>query len=176
VPIKRVVLFSSGVGYFEHQGQVEGNANLDLKFNVGDVNDLLKSMVLQDLGGGNISTVTYGSRDPITKTLQTFGIDLTSNPTLAQLFSQIRGERVEIEAPTKIHGTIVGTETQKQLVGENQLIEVEYLNLLTDDGPRRVPLDSIGRIKLANSELDAELRQALKVLAMGHASSIAALL
>ena len=170
VPVKRLVLFSSGVGYFEHQGQVEGDANVDLKFNVDDVNDLLKSMVLQDLGGGNISTVTYGSRDPITKTLQTFGIDLTQSPTLAQLLGQIRGERVEIEAPTKIHGTIVGMETQKQPVGENQVVEVQYLNLLTDEGLRRVPLDSVGRIKLANSELDAELRQALKVLAMGHAT------
>jgi hypothetical protein len=49
-PIKRIVLFSSGVGYFEHQGQVEGNATIDLKFDVEDVNDLLKSMVLEDRG------------------------------------------------------------------------------------------------------------------------------
>jgi hypothetical protein len=93
VPVKRVVLFNSGVGYFEHQGQVDGEATVDLKFNVEDVNDLLKSMIVQDLGGGQVSTVTYGSRDPITKTLQTFAIDLTSNPTLGDLLAQIRGER-----------------------------------------------------------------------------------
>src|SRR4051812_41260256 len=52
VPVKRVVLFSSGVGYFQHQGQVTGNASVDLKFRIEDVNDLLKSMVLEDLGGG----------------------------------------------------------------------------------------------------------------------------
>ena len=84
-------------------------------------------MVLQDLGGGQISTVTYGSRDPITKTLQTFAIDLTSNPTLGELLGQIRGEGIEIEAPTRIRGTIVGVEKQKKLVGENQFIEVEFL-------------------------------------------------
>ena len=50
------------------------------------------------------------------------------------------------------------------------MVEVEYLNLLTDDGLRSVPLDSVGRIKLANEKLDAELRQALAVLAMGHAT------
>src|SRR5687768_3628488 len=138
LPVKRVALFNSGVGYFEHRGKVNGDATVDLKFNVDDVNDLLKSMVLEDFNGGQISTVTYGSRDPITKTLSTFAIDLTSNPTLGQLLAQIRGEEIEIEAPTKIQGTIVGVETKKQQVGENQVIEVEYLNVLTDDGLRRI--------------------------------------
>ncbi|MEX2316546.1 MAG: hypothetical protein WD669_05300 [Pirellulales bacterium] len=173
VPVKRVVLFSSGVGYFQHQGQVTGNAAVDLKFQVDDVNDLLKSMVLEDLGGGQISTVTYGSRDPITKTLKTFAIDLTTNPTLGQLLSQVRGEKVEINAPTAITGTIVGVETQKQskpVPGGQQVVDVELLNLLTDDGLRRIPLDSIGRIKLASAELDAEFRQALTVLATAHAT------
>lgn len=170
VPVKRVVLFNSGVGYVEHGGKVDGDATVDLKFDVDDINDLLKSMVLQDLGGGQISTVTYGSRDPITKTLQTFAIDLTQNITLGQLLTQIRGERIEIEAPTKIEGTIVGVETRKQQVGDNQVVEVEYLNVLTDDGLRRIALDSVGRIKLANKELDKEFRQALSVLAKGHAT------
>jgi len=170
VTIKRVVLFNSGVGYIEHAGKVTGDASVDLKFDVGNVNDLLKSMVLRDLDGGQISTVTYGSRDPITRTLQTFAIDLTSNPTLGQLLAQIRGEKIEIEAPTKIEGTIVGVETKKEQVGENQVIEVEYLNVLTDEGLRRIPLDSVGRIKLANEDLDKEFRQALSVLASGHAT------
>jgi hypothetical protein len=170
VPIKRVVLFSSGVGYFEHQGQVDGDATVDFKFNVEDINDLLKSMVVQDLGGGQVSTVTYGSRDPITKTLKTFAIDLTSNPTLGDLLAQIRGEAIEIDAPTQLRGTIVGVEKQKKSLGENETIEIELLTLLTDEGLRRIPLDSIGRIKLANEGLDGELRQALAVLATGHAT------
>jgi hypothetical protein len=171
LPVKRVALFNSGVGYFEHRGKVSGDATVDLKFNVDDVNDLLKSMVLEDFDGGQISTVTYGSRDPITRTLGTFAIDLTSNPTLGQLLAQIRGERVELEAPTKLQGTIVGVEKKQQFVGDNKvMVEVEYVNLLTDEGLRRIPLDSVARIKLSNAELNAELQQALAVLAMGHAT------
>lgn len=170
LPIKRVVMFSSGVGYFQHQGKVEGDASVDLKFRVTNINDLLKSMVLEDRGGGQISTVTYGSRDPITKTLQTFSIDLTKSPSLGQLLSQIRGEQIEIDAPNKAVGTIIGVEKRKEAAGEKQVVEVEYLNLLTDEGLRRIALDSVGRIKLSNPQLDAELRQALKVLAAGHAT------
>src|SRR4051794_2731705 len=75
LPIKRVVMFSSGVAFFEHGGQVDGNAQVEMKFDVKDINDLLKSMVLQDEGGGKISTVSYGSKDPLTRTLATFSID-----------------------------------------------------------------------------------------------------
>ena len=45
LPISKVVLFSSGVGYFERKGEVEGNARVDLTFQVRDINDLIKSMV-----------------------------------------------------------------------------------------------------------------------------------
>jgi hypothetical protein len=170
VPLEKVVLFNSGVGFFERGGKVSGDARLELKFKAEDVNDLLKSMVLQDLGGGRISTVTYSSRDPVTRTLKTFAIDLTNNPTLAQLLAQIRGERIEVEAANPLVGVIVGMETRKEAVGKDQVVDKEYLNLLTDDGLRSVPLEGIGRIKLADPKLDAELRQALAVLALGHAT------
>ncbi len=170
LPVRRVVLYNSGVGYFEHQAQIEGDVRVDLKFNVEDVNDLLKSMVLQDEGGGNIATITYGSKDPITKTLKTFAIDLTTNPTLAELLSQVRGEVVEIEAASKIVGTIVGVERRKQPAGKDQVVEVEYLNLLTEQGLRSVELASVGRIRLANPALNEELVKALAVLALGHAT------
>jgi hypothetical protein len=169
LPLSRVVLFNSGVGFFEHQGKVDGNAKVDLQFRVEDINDLLKSMVLEDLDGGKISSVSYGSRDPITKTLKTFPIDLTDNPTLGQILDQVRGERVEVEAPTPIAGVLLGVERRKKEVGkDDDVIETEYLNLLTDAGLRTVPMESIGRIKLVNDKLDAELRQALQVLARGH--------
>jgi hypothetical protein len=168
--LKRVVLFSSGVGFFERSGQVQDNAKVEMKFKLGDINDLLKSMVVQDLDGGQASTVTYGSKDPITKTLGSFTIDLTANPSLAKLLGQIRGERVELEAPNKLSGIILGVEAHKKKLGEHETIDVDVLNLLTDQGLRAVALDSVSCIKLSNEQLDAELRKALAVLASAHAA------
>jgi hypothetical protein len=166
LPIKRVVMFSSGVAFFEHGGQVDGNAQVEMKFDVKDINDLLKSMVLQDEGGGKISTVSYASKDPLTRTLATFSIDLTQNPTLADLLNQIRGEQIELDAPSKIIGTILGVEKRQVPSGkDDRTVETSYLNILTDDGLRSLALDSVGRIKLKNEKLDKELRQALVVLA-----------
>src|SRR6476646_3705617 len=88
VPVKAVVLYSSGVGYFEHYGVVKGNAASELRFKSAQINDILKSLVLQDLDGGKISTITYPSQDPIAKTLRSFQVDITNNPPLADLLNQ----------------------------------------------------------------------------------------
>src|SRR6185437_1978246 len=96
LPIGQVVLFSSGVGYFQREGSVEGNARVDLSFPVTDINDLLKSMVLRDLDGGHISTVSYDSNAPIERTLKSFAVNLTTNPSFAQILDQARGEKVEV--------------------------------------------------------------------------------
>lgn len=168
VPLEKVVMFTSGVGYFEHRGEVDGNAKIEMRFNADDINDLLKSMILEDTGGGKISAVTYGSRDPITKTLKTFPIDLTNNPTLGDILNQVRGERVQIDAPTAVSGVLLGVEKRRKEVGQDETIEVEFLNLLTDKGMRSVPMDSISGVKLLNEELNADFHKALAVLATGH--------
>ena len=70
LPIRQVILFNSGVGYIQREGDVQGDARIDLSFPTSDINDLLKSLVLQDLDNGKISTVNYDSHDPIEKILR----------------------------------------------------------------------------------------------------------
>ena len=100
LPIRQVVLFNSGVGYFQREGEVEGNARVQLSFPVSDINDLLKSLVLQD-AKGKVGTVNYDSSDPIEKTLRSFAIDLTMNPTFGEILNQARGEMIEITRSPK---------------------------------------------------------------------------
>ncbi len=76
VPVKSVVLFSSGVGYFEHRGVVHADTAAELHFKTEQINDILKSLVLKDLDGGKISIVSYPSQDPVEKTLKSFQVDL----------------------------------------------------------------------------------------------------
>src|SRR5262249_40260673 len=120
LPISQVILFSSGVGYFHREGDVDGAAHIDLSFQASDINDLLKSLVLQDLGGGRVSAVSYDSHDPIDKTLRSFALNLTNNPTLGQLLIQARGEKLEVVLPANASqpgnftGVIVSLEVQRQ--------------------------------------------------------------
>src|SRR5437762_3153237 len=75
IPLKQIILYSSGTGFFERAGEVEDRATIEMRFKTDDINDLLKSLVVQDLGGGTVTAVTYDSRDPLTKTLKSFGVD-----------------------------------------------------------------------------------------------------
>jgi hypothetical protein len=172
LPLSRIVLYSSGVGYFQHDGTIRDRAQVDLRFNVGQVNDLLKSLIVQDLGGGRVS-ITYGSRDPIAKTLGTFSINLNGNPTLGQLLTQVRGEAIELASPNPISGTLIGIEKKQEAVfdgPQRRVVETEYVNLLTDDGFRSIPMPTIQRVKLVNAALNRELQTALTVLATNHDS------
>src|SRR6516225_3536328 len=174
LPVAQVVLYSSGVGYFQREGEVEGSQRIDLSFPVQDINDLLKSMVLQDLGGGHISAVSYDSQAPIDKTLRSFAIDLTSNPGFGQILNQARGEKVEVvlqqsnaTQPGTLTGTIVGLEHQKQAVGKDT-VEVELLNLWCADGMRSLKMSDVQRVRFLNPVIDSEFKKALETLALSH--------
>lgn len=164
LPLKQLVLFTSGVGYYQRDGEVTGAARLELQFDAKDVNDLLKSLVLRDFDGGQVASVTYASRDPVTKTLKSFAIDLTGDPPLAQILAQARGEQVELGT---LRGTIVGVERRPVPV-KDTAIEKAFLNLLTAEGLASIALDEVSRVRFLRPELDEELRLALATLAQGH--------
>jgi hypothetical protein len=175
LPIGQVVLFSSGVGYFQREGAVEGSARVDLSFPMTDINDLLKSMVLRDLDGGHISTVSYESNAPIERTLKSFAVNLTTNPSFMQILNQARGEKVEVvlqqtnaNQPGTLTGTLVGCEKQKQAVGGKDTVEVELLNLWCADGMRSLKLPEVQRVRFLNPTLDSEFKKALETLALSH--------
>lgn len=168
LPLQRVVMFTSGVGFFERRGDVRGTATVDLRFHVEDINDLLKSLVVQD-AGGRVSAINYETRDPVTKTLETFSVDLTGQPTLADLLQQLRGERVEVEAPNRLTGSIVGVETRTKAIEDGkQTVEVQVLNLLADGGLRSFELPSVSSIRFLDEKIQSDFRRALEVLASAH--------
>jgi hypothetical protein len=174
LPIGQVVLFSSGVGYFQREGTVEGNTRVDLSFPVTDINDLIKSMVLRDLDGGHISTVNYESNAPIDRTLKSFAINLTGNPSFGQILNQMRGEKVEVvlqqtntTQPGTMTGTVVGIEQQRQQVGK-ETVEVELLNIWCADGVRSLKMTEVQRVRFLNPGMESEFRKALETLALSH--------
>src|SRR5262249_30267898 len=142
-----------------------------LSFPVSDINDLIKSMVLRDLDGGAVSAVSYDSNAPLERTLKSFAVNLTSNPSFADLLEQTRGERVEVALTTAgsgtMAGTIVGVETQRQTVNKD-LLEQKVLNLWCADGLRGVKLSEVQRVRFLSPALEGELKKALEALALSH--------
>jgi len=177
LPISRVTLYTSGVGYFERTGTVDGDASLPLSFPLDQVNDVLKSLVLLDEGGGAIRPVTYAAMDPVSKQLAAFGVNLSDNPDRATLLNRLRGARVTITCaatsaapPVAISGVVLGVE-QRDVVAagpEGAKTMVAQLNLLGDDGLHSILLSSVDALKIDDPKLDHELREALQVVAQGR--------
>ena len=162
LPITRAVLFASGVGYFEHTGTVQVDAVMRLNFREDQINDILKSMVLMDLDGGSINSVNYAANDPLERTLKSFGVDLSGDPTLAGLLADLRGAEIMLNAPDRITGRILNVETRTRAVGNPpQTINEPVLNLVTNSGIRSVPLSSADSIQLGDARLQEELDRAL---------------
>jgi len=166
LPVSKVTVFSSGVAYFEHNGRVTDTAEVTMRFKMEGINDLLKSLVVMDLGGGSVSSVNYASREPLERALKGFGVDLTGQPTLPDLLRQLRGASVTVRTPELVTGKILAVRSQKkQIVPGNALVEEQFLELVTDEGLKAIPLDSIRSISLADARLNEELQKALLLLA-----------
>lgn len=167
VPIKKIVLYRSGVGYFERSGMVDGNAEIQLRFNAEQINDILKSMVLLDLSGGRIDTVSYASKEPLSKRLASFGLNISNNPSVPELLGQLRGAPVKVlVAGEQITGTVLGVEDRQLPAAPNQQpSRALVLNLVTGSGLKSVTISDISSFEILDQELAGELNKALATLA-----------
>ena len=161
LPVTRLVATTSGLATFEHAGTVTGTRELVLQVPEEAMNDLLQSLVLQDLDGGTIRPVRYDARDPLERILASYAFDLRGAPGLAQLLAQARGERVEIEGPRSLGGTLLSVERQQVPDGP----DTWHLTLAGENGLTRLPLSEVRSLRFVDDALQAELDAALAALA-----------
>lgn len=159
LPIRKVVLYKHGLGYFERGGKVNGEAVASLRFSSSQMNDVLKSLTALDLGGGRVSSIGYDSQAPVSRLLSEFGFDLPPDGALVAMVQRLRGAVVEVElAGGKQTGSLAGVEMRAVPAG-NSSIQVPRVSLVLEDG-RVVSFDA-GEIQ-ALRFLDADLRQDVK--------------
>ncbi|MFY9222455.1 MAG: hypothetical protein WAQ98_07295 [Blastocatellia bacterium] len=170
LPVKRVILYSHGVGYFERKGLVSGSENIELEFNTKQMNDVLKSLLVLDLNGGRISTVNYDSSKPLDKQLEDFSLSLTDSNQrgMSALIAQMRGAKVEVRAKEIVIGKVVGLE-KKRITQNQNILEQDLLVIATDLGDiRAFDLVEIRGIKILDQKLRNDLEHYLDILNNTH--------
>lgn len=144
LPIRRVILYSNGVAYIERRGTVSGNAEVNLSFKQSQVDDVLKSMVVLDLGQGRIGAVSYSSSQPASARTAEIPFNIGSETEdsdesmggLAGVLSQLQGARILV---TSSKGTHAGS-----------ILTVEKIALTNTKDSEKATLPSQHRLVIAS--------------------------
>ncbi|HEY6126702.1 MAG TPA: carboxypeptidase regulatory-like domain-containing protein [Candidatus Acidoferrum sp.] len=167
LPIRRVVLYKNGVGYFEHLGRVRGSQNVHIDFTSAQLNDVLKSLTVLDLSGGRITGVDYNSEAPLARRLATLRLALGERPTVMDFLAALRGARVEVRNGNNaaITGKLLSVE-RKTRMGTAGSVEMEQISLITDGGEvRNLDLNTSTSVRIADHDLNTEIGKYLGLVA-----------
>jgi hypothetical protein len=173
IPVKRVVLYKNGVGYFEHVGPVRGNQDVAIPFTSGQLNDVLKSMTVLDLGGGRITSVAYGSSAPVDRQLGDLRLSISERSSLTEFLSALRGARLEIKSgATTLSGRLLSIE-RKTRVTSGVTQDVDYVSLIGERGDVKTADLAPGfSVRLLDSGLPARVDRYLDIVSAGREADV----
>jgi len=169
LPVRRVVLYKNGVGYFEHLGRVRGCQDVHVDFTSAQLNDVLKSLTVLDLSGGRITGVDYNSEAPLARRLATLRLSLGERPTTAEFLGAPRGARLEVRSGNgpQLAGKLLSVERKTRTgAGPGWTVETDEISLITDSGEvRSVDLNASTSVRIAEKDLQVEVGRYLGLIA-----------
>ncbi|GMO55822.1 MAG: DUF4139 domain-containing protein [Termitinemataceae bacterium] len=165
LPLKKASLFSSGVGYFEHQGGIPPNASVVLPFNTNAVNDALKSLVINDPQAAN-PQVNYLSENSLRRTLKSLKIDLSDNPTLADILRSLKGAEIDIIGGngTSISGRIASVENSFSVGRNGESVHNSAVSISNASGLSLINVNEIKSFNFRDAAISEDLTKALNLL------------
>jgi hypothetical protein len=163
LPVKQVVLYKHGVGFFERSGKLAAGESARLDFNASEMNDVLKSLTIGASGGGKVTGLRYDSMDPLSHKLGEFPFQIGGGG-MPGMLDQLKGARIELKLGTEaVSGTIVSART---IPGSDKQAERDQLNLLIDTGEfRTVDLAAATALRFSDPKLQQQFKDYLAALA-----------
>jgi hypothetical protein len=167
LPVTRVILYKNGVGYFEHAGHVHGSQDVNVDFTTAQLNDVLKSLTVLDLGKGRITGVSYNSAAPLERRLGSLHLPVGENPTTAQFLDALRGARLEVRnASESATGRLLSVEDRDVAGKGDQKISLTQISVVSDGGDVRIfDLTPSTSVRVAEREVNDEVGKYLGLVA-----------
>ena len=160
IPVREVILYKSGVGYFERAGDLRPGESARLDFKASDMNDVLKSLTVGEKNGGKITGLRYDSSEPLGQKLAEFPFHLDGQQPLSAFLDQMRGARIEMKYGSEtVSGTII---TARLAAATDKTAEREQVVLLLDSGElRTLDLAAAASIRFTDAALQLQLKDYL---------------
>ena len=174
LPVKRVVLYKNGVGYFEHSARVRGNQDLGIDFTTAQLNDVLKSLTVVDLGDGRISGVRYNSTAPLDERLKALRLPFGEQVTRSDFLSALRGARVEVRSKAEAAtGRLLSVEQEQRTNDSGVSYSVTDFSIVTDSGEmKNFELGPTVSVRLAERDLNDEVGRYLNLVGSSRARDL----
>jgi hypothetical protein len=159
LPVRTVVLYKHGVGYFERSGMLGPGESARLDFRAEEMNDVLKSLTINDQGG-KVTDLRYDSSIPLDQKLTEFPFRIEDGQPLSAVIDQLKGARIEMEfGAQKTAGAIVSA---RLIAGDKDRPEREQLTLLMDSGElRNVDLAAATAIRFTDPKIQLQFKDYL---------------
>jgi hypothetical protein len=162
--LKRVVLSSGGVGYFEYEAPVEGDATVTLDVPLDQVDDVLKSLVVYDSAGA-VGEVTLPGREPLAQSFADLPFDPAALSSATDLLNALQGSEVRVIGPRSLAGRLVHVD-QDIVHGPGGVAETRpRVTVMTPTGLQQVVLQDVEAIAFADPELQRQVNAALTRIA-----------
>ena len=174
LPVRRVVLFKNGVGYFEHLGSVNGAQSVSIDFTTSQLNDVLKSLTVIDLGKGRIAGVNYTSVEPLDRQLGSLRMGLAEDITSGQFLAALKGAHVEVRSGVvSVTGRVLSVESREVKRGkggdDDSTMKADFLSVITDGGElRQFEMTPLLSVRLLEGDMREDVGRYLSVLASGR--------
>jgi hypothetical protein len=174
LPVKRVVLYKNGVGYFEHAARVRGTQELSIDFTTAQLNDVLKSLTAVDLGEGRVSSVRYNSIAPLDERLKSLRLPFGEAITQAEYLTALRGARVEVRSSGATStGRLLSVEKIHRQRSKDDFEDVTSFSILTDAGEmKNYDLITGTSVRIAERELTDEVSRYLSLISSSRARDV----
>ncbi|MEO7650326.1 MAG: DUF4139 domain-containing protein, partial [Bryobacteraceae bacterium] len=163
LPVRQVVLYKHGVGYFERSGNLGAGEAARLDFKASEMNDVLKSLTIEEKGGAKVAGVRYDSSEPLEQKLAEFPFRMGDQKPLSALLDQLKGSRVELRTGGE---TIAGAVVSARLSpGDDKRPPQEHVTLLMDSGDlRNIDLTAVASVRFTDPKLQLQFRDYLATL------------
>jgi hypothetical protein len=160
LPIRRLTLYKHGIGIVEREGQLAGD-EVALTLRSGEVNDVLKSLLVGDRQGGRVLGVRYETPTDRQVRLAAVPLALSPDHSLLDLLRALRGQEVRLVVgdgaqAEEVSGRLVGIDLPP---GETPLA-LTTVSVLDEaaDTVTTVVLDRVRRVMLRDERGAHDLR------------------
>jgi hypothetical protein len=163
LPVRKVVLFKNGIGYFQHEGPAPESRSVEILLSGSQLDDVLKSLTVVDLGGVPVGAVTYDSTASLDRRLSDLPIDPRGAEGLVQFLHLVKGAEIEMETPKGVvSGRLLSAELRLARANGASAAQVVELGVMTEDGAvRTVRLDTVDGFRFRDPALTSDLLRSL---------------